>query len=85
MGGTCYHLVSYWVRIFPKPLRVCPVPGAEPFSTQTAFCRVSNPLRHLGVKAFDEFFCSRAKDVYPRYEFVRMSDDEYGAALALCS
>ena len=35
------------------------------------------------MKAFDEFFFSRAKDVYPRYDFARMIDDEYGASLAL--
>jgi hypothetical protein len=33
--------------------------------------------------AFDEFFFGRAKEVYPRYDFARMSDDEYGATLAL--
>jgi hypothetical protein len=30
-----------------------------------------------------EFFFSRAREVYPRYDFARMSDDEYGAPLAL--
>jgi hypothetical protein len=35
------------------------------------------------VKAFEEFFFSRAKDIYPRYDFARMGDDEYGAPLAL--
>jgi hypothetical protein len=34
------------------------------------------------MKAFDEFFFSRAKDVYPRYDFARMSDDEFAASLA---
>jgi hypothetical protein len=35
------------------------------------------------MTAFDEFFFSRAKDVYPRYDFARMNDEEYGASLAL--
>jgi hypothetical protein len=35
------------------------------------------------LKAFDEFFFSRAKDIYPRYDFARMSDEEYGAPMAL--
>ena len=33
--------------------------------------------------AFDEFFFSKARDVYPRYDFARMNDDEYGATLGL--
>src|SRR5262249_3577342 len=80
---TWYHLVSYWARIFPNHFALVPVPGAEPFFTQIAFARVDNPLRLRAVKAFDEFFFSRAKDVYPRYDFARMSDDEYAAALTL--
>lgn len=80
---TWYHLVSYWARIFPDHFAFVPVPGAEPFFTKIAFSRVSNPLRPRAVKAFEEFFFSRAKDVYPRYDFARMNDDEYGAPLTL--
>jgi len=80
---TWYHLVSYWARIFPNHFALVPVPGAEPFFARIAFGRVSNPLRPRTVKAFEEFFFSRARDVYPRYDFARMSDDEYGAPLAL--
>jgi hypothetical protein len=35
------------------------------------------------LQAFEEFFFSRARDIYPRYDFVRMTDDEYGEALTL--
>src|SRR5262249_61653483 len=80
---TWYHLVSYWARIFPNHFAFVPVPGAEPFFTQIAFGRVTNPLRPQAAKAFDEFFFSRAKDVYPRYDFARMNDHEYAAPLAL--
>jgi len=80
---TWYHLVSYWARIFPNHFAFVSVPGAEPFFTQIAFGRVSSPLRPRAVKAFEEFFFSRAKDVYPRYDFARMNDDEYAAPLAL--
>jgi hypothetical protein len=80
---TWYHLVSYWARIFPTQFAVVPIPGAEPFFTKIAFARVANALRPRAVKAFDEFFFSRAKDVYPRYDFARMNDDEYGVRLAL--
>jgi len=82
---TWYHLVSYWARIFPNRFSLVPVPGAEPFFTKIAFSRVANSLRPRAAKAFDEFFFSRAKDVYPRYDFARMNDAEYGAPLALDS
>ena len=78
-----YHLVSYWARIFPNHFALVPVPGAERFFAQIAFGRISDPLRPRAMKAFDEFFFSRARDVYPRYDFARMSDDAYGATLAL--
>jgi len=80
---TWYHLVSYWARIFPNHFALVSVPGAEPFFTRIAFGRVSNPLRPRAVKAFDEFFFSRAKDLYPRYDFAQMNDDEYAAPLVL--
>ena len=80
---TWYHLMSYWARIFPNYFALVPVPGAEPFFTQIAFGRVSNPLRPRAMKAFDEFFFSRARDVYPRHDFARLSDDEFGATLGL--
>jgi extracellular solute-binding protein len=80
---TWYHLVSYWARMFPNHFALVPVSGAEPFFTQIAFGRVIDPLRPRVMKAFDEFFFSRAKDVYPRYDFARMADDAFGATLAL--
>jgi hypothetical protein len=45
--------------------------------------RVADPLRARAMRAFDEFFFSRARDVYPRYDFARMNDDEFAASLAL--
>jgi hypothetical protein len=80
---TWYHLVTYWARIFPNQFSLVPVPGAEPFFAKIAFSHVANPLRPQAVKAFDEFFFIRARDVYPRYDFARMNDDEYGVRLAL--
>jgi hypothetical protein len=80
---TWYHLVSYWARIFPNHFELVAVPGAEPFFTEIAFARVNEPLRSIAVRAFDEFFFSRARDVYPRYDFARMNDDEFGASVAL--
>jgi len=80
---TWYHLMSYWARIFPDHFAFVPVPGAEPFFAQIALGHVSNPLRAPAVKAFEQFFFSRAQDVYPQYDFARMNDDDYGASLAL--
>src|SRR5215470_14284695 len=80
---TWYHLVSYWARTFPKHFDFVAVPGAESFFTQIASARVNSPLRPAAMNAFDEFIFSRARDVYPRYDFARMSDDEFGAPLAL--
>ena len=80
---TWYHLVSYWARIFPNQFGFVAVSGAEPFFTQIALARVNNPLRSDAMKAFDEFFFSRARDVYPRHDFAHMNDNEFGATLAL--
>jgi hypothetical protein len=59
------------------------VPGAEPFFTQIAFARAVDPQRPRALKAFDEFFFSRARDVYPRYDFAPMNNDEFGRKLVL--
>lgn len=82
---TWHHLVSYWARIFPNHFELVAVPGAEPFFTQIALARVADPLRARAARAFDEFFFSRAQDVYPRYDFASMADNEFGAILGLDS
>jgi hypothetical protein len=76
---TWYHLVTYWARIFPNHFEFVAVPGAEPFFTQIALARVK---RSDAIKAFDEFFFGRARDVYPRYDFAPMNDNEFGTSLA---
>jgi extracellular solute-binding protein len=80
---TWYHLVAYWARLFPDNFALVPVSGAERFYTQIAFGRVADPLRARAMQAFDEFFFSRAQDVYPRYEFARMSEEAFGALVDL--
>jgi hypothetical protein len=80
---TWYHLVSYWARIFPDHFEAVAVPGAEPFFTRIAFARAVDPLRPSALKAFDEFFFSRARDVYPRYDFAPMNNDEFERKLVL--
>lgn len=83
VGLTQYHLISYWVRTFPSHFELVPIEGAELFPVKIAFGRVIDPLRPRAQKAFEEFFFSRARDVYPKYDFARMNDDEYGATLTL--
>jgi Bacterial extracellular solute-binding protein len=83
LACTWYHLVTYWSRIFPDHFEAVPVSGADRFFTQIAFGRVVDPLRPCALKAFEEFFFSRAREVYPRYDFAPMNDDEFGAMLTL--
>jgi hypothetical protein len=80
---TQYHLISYWTRIFPNHFGLVPIAGAERFFVKIAFGRVVDPLRPRALKAFEEFFFSRARDVYPRYDLARMNDNEYGETLGL--
>src|SRR5262249_45032484 len=80
---THYLLISYWTRIFPNHFELVPIAGAERFPVKIAFARGIDPLRARVARAFEEFFFARARDIYPRYDFARMNDDEYGAGLAL--
>jgi hypothetical protein len=80
---TQYHLVSYWTRIFPNHFELVPVSGAERFFLKIAFARIIDPLRPPALRAFEEFFFSRARDIYPRYDFALMNEDEFGATLRL--
>jgi accessory colonization factor AcfC len=80
---TWHHLVSYWAKLFPNHFEMVAVPGAEPFFTEIALACALDPLRVRAMQAFTEFFFTRAKDVYPRYEFATMNNDEFGKKLAL--
>ena len=80
---TWHHLVSYWARIFPNQFEAVAVAGAEPFFTEIALAPAINPPRMRALQAFDEFFFIHAKDVYPRYEFATMKNDEFGKTLLL--
>src|SRR5262245_32752239 len=83
VGLTQYHLISYWVRTFPNHFELVPITGAERYPLRIGFARIIDPLRPRARKAFDEFFFGRARDVYPRYDFARMTDEEYGAPMTL--
>src|SRR5262249_16924245 len=78
-----YHLISYWVRTFPDHFDLVPITGAERFPVSIGFARVASPLRPRALMAFEEFFFGRARAVYPRYDFARMTDEEYGATMAV--
>jgi hypothetical protein len=83
VGLTQYHLISYWARTFPDHFEVVPIEGAERFPLKIAFGRVTDPLRPRALAAFEEFFFSRARDIYPKYDFARMNDNEFGTTLSL--
>jgi hypothetical protein len=83
VGLTQYHLISFWARTFPNHFELVPIAGAERYPVKIAFGRIIDPQRPRALKAFEEFFFSRARDVYPKYDFARMNDDEYGAVLAI--
>jgi len=80
---TQYHLISYWTRLFPNHFELVPIPGADRFFIKIAFARVIDPLRPRALKAFEEFFFGRARDVYPKYDLARMNDTEFAASLEL--
>jgi hypothetical protein len=83
VGLTQYHLISYWVRTFPNHFELVPIEGAERFPVKIAFSGVIDSLRPRPRQAFEEFFFSQAREVYPKFDFARMNDEEYGAPLPL--
>lgn len=83
VGLTHYHLVSWWARIFPDIFELVPIQGAERFPARIAFGRTASPLRPRALEAFEEFYFQRANEVYPRFDFARMTGGEYGADLVL--
>src|SRR5262245_14105325 len=64
VGLSQYHLVSHWARTFPDRFVLVPIGGAERFPLTIAFGRVTDPLRPRVLEAFEEFFFSRARDIY---------------------
>jgi hypothetical protein len=84
VGIVPYHLVSYWVRTFPELFELVRIEGADRYPAgRIAFGRVMDPPRPRAAEAFEEFFFARARELYPRYDFARMSDEEFGSTLAL--
>jgi hypothetical protein len=83
VGLTQYHLISFWVRSFPNHFELVPIEGAERFPVKIAFSRVIDPLRPRARDAFEQYFFGRAREVYPKYDFALMNDNEYAAVLSL--
>jgi len=75
VGLTQYHLISYWTRTFPNHFELVPIAGAERFPVKIAFGRIVDPPRPR-LSSVEDFFFSRARDVYPRYDFAHMTDKE---------
>ena len=82
---TQYHLISYWTRLFPDRFELIPIPGAERFFIKIAMARVVDPLRSKAMQAFEQFFLQRTKEVYPKFDLARMTDEEHGEVLKLDS
>ena len=80
---TWHHLVSYLDADIPEPPRDGRRCGGEPFFTEIALARAVDPLRARALQAFDEFFFGRAREVYPRYHFASMDNDEFGRTLVM--
>jgi phage tail protein X len=80
---TWHHLVSYWARIFPNHFEVVAVAGAEPFFTEIALARAVDPLRARATEEELVKRLTRAREVYPRYDFAPMNNDEFGKTLVL--
>jgi hypothetical protein len=57
--------------------------GSRALSGEDRVRPYHRPAASRALKAFEEFFFGRARDVYPKYDFAPMNDDEYGAVLAL--
>jgi hypothetical protein len=79
-------LAIVYTQIFQNDFDLVPIEGADQFPVKIGFGPMIDPLRPRAIKAFEEFFFSRARSAYPQYDFARMNDDqydEYGANLAL--
>jgi hypothetical protein len=44
---------------------------------------VIDPLRPRARDAFEQYFFGRAREVYPKYDFALMNDNEYAAVFPL--
>jgi hypothetical protein len=83
VGFSPFHLVNYWVQLFPDLFEIVPIEGSERFANFEALAHVADPPRPRARAAFTEFFFSHARDAYPKYGFARMTDDEFGRTVAL--
>ena len=78
---TQYQLVSYWTRTFPNQFELVPIEDAEKYFAKIAFSRIIDPLRPTAARAFEEFFFSTVRTVYPKYDLAAMTEQEFGEAV----
>jgi hypothetical protein len=83
VGIIFAHLARYYARVFPDLVEMIEVPGADRFSSSIALTATAAPLRPHAATAFEEFFLSVARSLYPRYGFAAMSPEEYDRNLDL--
>lgn len=83
VGIIFRHLAHHFATAYPQLCAMVTVSGAERFSSTLAMAATSAALRTDAAGAFAEFFLGVAREVYPRYEFARMGDSEFGVPLNL--
>jgi len=83
VGIIFHHLARYYEAAYPGLFALVTAPVAESFSSTIAMVSVVDPLRAQATKAFWEFFFEVAREVYPRYGFVTISEPEFGATIPL--
>jgi len=82
-GVIFRHLAHYFSLAYPQLCAALTIPGAELYSSTIAMAQTSGPLRPQATQAFSEFFLSVAPTVYPKYQFARISEKEFGSPIAL--
>jgi Bacterial extracellular solute-binding protein len=85
VGVIFHHLARYYAAAYPGLYALVTVPGAERFSSTIGMASAVDPLRAHAARAFSEFFFGVAREVYPRYGFVTISEAEFGTTIRLTS
>jgi ABC-type molybdate transport system substrate-binding protein len=83
VGIIFRHLAYYFSVAYPELCAMVTIPGADAYSSTIAMAETHAPLRPQAARAFSEFFFSVAPTVYPKYQFARLSETEFGSPIAL--
>ena len=83
VGIIFRHLAYYFSVAYPQLCAMVTIPGADAYSSTIAMAVTKPPLRPQAARAFSQFFLSVAPTVYPKYQFARLSETEFGSPIAL--